>query len=90
MKNMTITQPKGDVITYVPDMTSTEKTVVSKTGDNMDTTDSTKHSSGDNAAVNPKSASKEMKVKRNQYGETALHIACKYKFLMLETWKNPS
>ena len=90
MNNMTITQPKGDVITYVPDLTSTEKKVVSKTGDNKDTTDSTKHSSGDNAAVNPNSASKKIKVKRNQYGETALHIACKYKILILETWKNPS
>lgn len=77
MKNMTITQPKGDVITYVPDMS--EKILVPK---NNDTTDSTKHSSGDNAAVNQKSASKEMKVKRNQYGETPLHIACKYKFLI--------
>ena len=82
MKNMTITQPKGDVITYVPDMTTTEKILVPK---NNDTTDSTKQSSGDNAAVNQKSASKEMKVKRNQYGETPLHIACKYKFLILCT-----
>ena len=75
MASMTISQSKDDFVMYVPVMDDNN---VSKSNDEK--TKEIKQHSKSNCVSNQKSANSEVKVRRNQYGETALHIACKYKY----------